>query len=267
MSKKNKLFQKLFIAVAPFLASSVLGISPSRAATFASSTSNLEFTNFSQAPSSVSAFADTDADSQLFGKRAIAGTQTEANASFVDSPAFASNENLSKAFGDNQAYLASAESESEVIGDFEIKAGNNFSFDFTGNLNLETSIDNPLIENAVSTGEIFFGLWDIDNETLLDNFSLIGNLTGKDDNDFIELDKSNNVNLNENFDTNFGGLEESIEAPIKGSYKRFFANDTNLRLVEFKLNTAIAKAPEPSTGLALLLSSGVIGVMLKRRRK
>ena len=62
-------------------------------------------------------------------------------------------------------------------------------------------------------------------------------------------------------------MEESIEAPIKGSYKRFFANDTNLRLVEFKLNTAIAKAPEPSTGLALLLSSGVIGVMLKRRRK
>ncbi|MEO0686381.1 MAG: PEP-CTERM sorting domain-containing protein, partial [Cyanobacteria bacterium J06649_11] len=54
---------------------------------------------------------------------------------------------------------------------------------------------------------------------------------------------------------------------INGSFERTFANQTNLALIEVKQNTVLAKAPEPSTGVALLLSSSVIGFMVKRKRK
>ena len=48
---------------------------------------------------------------------------------------------------------------------------------------------------------------------------------------------------------------------------RYFADDTNLALIEVKRNRVKVTAPEPSINLALLLSSGAIGLVLKRRRK
>jgi hypothetical protein len=267
MNKKNRLIKKFFIAAAPIFATSILGVSPTRAATFASSSSQFKFENFSQNPSTVATSTDTNAFTIVFGENGIAGAEAKANAAFLESSESASNSNLSKVSGENQDYFAFAQSQSEIIGNFDIEAGTSFSFDFMGDLNLETRVDNPSTEGALSIAEIFFVLWDIDNKTVLDGFSLIGKLISKDESDFIKLDKSNKVNASEQFYTNFGGLKESIEAPIKGSYKRFFTNDTNLRLVEVKLNTAVAKAPEPSGGLALLLPSSLTGVILKLKRK
>ncbi|MEA5597865.1 hypothetical protein [Rivularia sp. UHCC 0363] len=266
MNKKNKLMQKFFLIAAPILATSVLSISPSRAATFASSSSELEFKNFSQTSSSVGTFTDTNA--LVFGESGIAQATAEANAIFLQSPAFASNSNLSEAFGENQAYLAFADSQSKIIGNFDIKAGTSFSFDFTADLKLATSIDNPSAENARASGDIFFFLLDVDNNSVLDFFNIAGNLNTEGDNDFVGLEASSNVNLNQqSVNPNIGGLKESLQASVAGSFNRNFANQTNLALIEFKRNRVLVKAPEPSANLALLLSSGVIGVMIKRRRR
>ncbi|MCJ8282411.1 MAG: PEP-CTERM sorting domain-containing protein [Rivularia sp. ALOHA_DT_140] len=268
MNKKNKLIQKFLLIAAPILAISVSGISPSRAATFASSTSEVEFKNFSQDPFQISTFANSVP--LVFGEGDIASADAEADAfaEFLTSPVSASNSNLSKAFGDNRSYLAVADSESEIIGNFEIAAGTNFSFDFTADLNLETSIDNPTLENSRADGDILFLLVDTGNDTVLDFFNLAGSLNALGDDDSVDLEVSENVTLDKpSINTNFGGLDESLQASVSGSFNRNFANQTNLALIEYKLNTVLVKAPESSTGLALLLSSGAIGIMLKRRRK
>ncbi|MEO1428222.1 MAG: PEP-CTERM sorting domain-containing protein [Cyanobacteria bacterium J06632_19] len=266
MTTKHNLIQKLILVAAPVLASSVLAISPSRAATFASSTAEFEFENFSQSPSGV--LTSTDGDTFSFEENGIAEATAEANAIFLQSTEGGANFNFAEAFGENQEYLAFAESESELIGSFEIEADTSFSFDFIADLELETSIQNPPSENARAAGDISFLVFDIDNKTVLDSFYLIGNLTTEGDNDFVVLEPGDNVSFNqESVNPNFGGLEESLEASVKGSYERLFTNGTNLALIESKRNRVLVKAPEPSASLALLLSSGVIGVIMKRRRR
>ncbi|MEL6165496.1 MAG: PEP-CTERM sorting domain-containing protein [Cyanobacteria bacterium J06628_3] len=269
MNEKNSLTQKFFLVAAPFFAASIMGVSPSEAATFASSTSEFEFNNFSQAPSTVETFTDTNALPQVFGEDGIAKTQVNADAIFVQvPPRFGANFNLSKASGDGQNYSALAESESRIIGNFEVQANTIFSFDFLTDFNLATSIDDLPSENARASGDISFFLLDTENNTVLDSFNLAGSLVTKGDSDFVELQASDNLTLDEPFiNTNFGGLQESLEVSLSGSYKRSFANLTNLALIESKRNIALAKSPEPSTGLALLLSSSFIGVALRRRRK
>lgn len=266
MNKKIRLIQNFFLVAAPILASSAFGISPSKAATFAISNSQVEFENFSQISSDFVSFTDTDTltDSKNGSVRAIAN----ANVDFLEAPAFATNTNLSLAFGENQDYLGLADSQSEIIGNFDIQADTNFSFNFSAFLNLETSIDNPPAENARASGDISFLLFDLENNNILDFFSLTGNLTTEGENDFIGLQTSERVNISQAVaDTNFGGNEESLVAFIRGKYERNFANETNLALIEFKRNRVRVTAPEPSISLALLVSSGVIGVVLKRRRK
>ncbi len=266
MNKKLRLIQNFFLVAAPILASSAFSISPSKAATFAISNSQVEFENFSQIPSDVITFTDTNTltDGKDGSVRAIAN----ANAEFFIIPPFATNTNLSLAFGENQDYLGLAESQSQIIGNFDIEADNNFSFNFSAFLNLETSIDNPPAENARASGDISFLLFDIENNNVLDFFSLTGNLVTEGDNDFIASQKSDNVNLKQaDANRDFGGKEESLVAFVGGEYKRYFADETNLALIELKRNRVRVTAPEPSINLALLVSSGVIGLVLKRRRR
>ncbi len=266
MNKNLRLIQTFFLVTTPILASSILGISSAKAATFALSNSEVEFGNFSQAPSSVGTF--TGAETLTIGNGGSVVAIAEAEAFFLQAPPFATNSNLSLAFGENQDYLGLAETESEIRGNFDIEADTNFYFDYSAFLNLETSIDNPPAENARASGDISFFLYDIDNETVLDYFSLVGNLVTEGDNDFIALQKSDNVNVVQKIgQPNFGGKEESLIAFVEGSVDRYFADDTNLALLEVKRNRVRVTAPEPSISLALLVSSGVIGVVLKRRRK
>ena len=266
MKKHFGLIHNLLIATASIFTSSVLNVEPIFAATFAVSNSEVEIENFSQIPSDVATFTNTETLTNATDGmvRAIANT----DADFLQIPPFATNANLSLAFGENQAYLALAESQSEIIGNFEIEEDTNFSFDFSAFLNLETSIDNPSRENARASGDISLLLFDIENNSILDFVNLTGNLTTEGENDFIALQTSDTVNINQAIaDSNFGGKEEFLVSFVEGSVERYFADETNLALIEFKRNRVRVKASEPSINLALLVSSGVIGLVLKPRRK
>ncbi len=266
MNKNLRLIPNFFLVAAPILASFVLGVSASKAATFGLSNSEVELINFSQIPENVDTFGGVNIET--IGKGGMVKAVADADAEFFIIPPFATNSNISYAYGENQDYLGLAESESEIIGYFDIKADTDFSVDYAAILNLETSIDNPPAENARASGDISFFLYDIDNEKVLDYFNLTGNLVTEGDNDFVGFKKSDNVNVVQKISQpNFGGKEESLIAFVEGSVSRYFADDTNLALLEVKRNRVRVKAPEPSISLALLVSSGVIGVVLKRRRK
>ena len=83
------------------------------------------------------------------------------------------------------------------------------------------------------------------------------------------MQKSDNVTINQKFDApGFGGVQEFLTVSIEGELERFFTEETSLTLKEIERNRAEVKAvvPEASSSLALLVSSAVIAVLLKRRR-
>lgn len=248
----------------PLIAISVLA-SPSQAATLALSNGALEFTNFTQSPLNIG--TQTNTNTLTVAKNGIVQAQAIADALFISAPPEATDVSLSQAWGEGRDYLGLAQSEASVIGDFVVDADTPFSFNFQAALNLKTSIDNPPHENARAGGDISFVLFDKTNQSVLDFFSLEGNLTTPGDNDFVALQKSDNIALSvPSLDSEFGGNQEFATALVKGSLQRSFAQKTDLTLIEVKTNQARVQAPEPSTTLALLLSCGAIGIAAIRRR-
>ncbi len=262
MNKYSRLLKKFLVVATPILASFV-SISPSRAATFAYSQGKVLFSEFSQSASNVV----TDLDTLTITEGSMVQAMAEAEAMFLIEPAVASNPSLSAALAESQDYLGIAESETSVIGNFDIEANTKFSLDFISNLELATSIDNPPKESARASGDISYALVDTQNNDVLDFFNLVGNIVTEGDDDFVALQKSDNVILSEAFGApGFGGLQEFLAVSIQGSLERYFADETTVALVEVKRNRAEVKAvPEASSTLALLLASGVVGIISRRR--
>ncbi|MBR8837222.1 MAG: PEP-CTERM sorting domain-containing protein [Stigonema ocellatum SAG 48.90 = DSM 106950] len=262
-------FVKCFLLLAtPAIASSVLAMSPSQAATLALADANLEVINFSQSPSDTS--VETITNTVTVAKNGIVGAMAVAEPTFIVAPPTASNSSLSQAFGQGTDYLGLAESEAKFLGFFDVNANTSFSFNFNANLNLQTSIDNPPGENARAAGNISLALLNTANNDMLDFFSLTGNVATPGDSNFIAFQNSDHVTLTNPPVTksDFGGNQESATASVHGSLQRSFANETTLALVELKRTQARVVAPEPSTTLALLICGGVVGVaLLKQRRK
>ncbi|NJM22745.1 MAG: PEP-CTERM sorting domain-containing protein [Richelia sp. RM2_1_2] len=257
--------KRCLLITAPILASWIVGTAPSKAATFAFSEGIFVVENFSQSPSNVA--TNTDTNTLTISKGGMVQAIAEAEAFFLIEPTVAFNSSLSEAFGENRNYLGVAQSEASVIGNFNVNANTNFSFDFFTNLELATSIDNSPQEKARASGDISFALIDLKNDNILEFFNLAGNITTEGDDDFVALQKSDNVVLSEVFGApSFGGLQEFLTVSIEGSLQRYFTDETTIALVEIKRNRAEVAVPEPSISLALLVSGGVISLVLKRKR-
>jgi hypothetical protein len=263
-----KLLKKLSLVVAPFLVTSLIATLPTKAATFANSQGVFNFTEFSQSPSGTVAGITGDTIATAVGGTVFA--DFSAAATFIANPLNASNFSSAIAFGELGSYLGFAESEATIRGNFDIQANTSFSFKFAGNLTLATDIDNPLTEKARAAGEIYFALLDIDTDTLLDAFNIAGNLNTPGNDDYIAYDIFGNDNIflnNINATGNLGENQENIQADIEGYYQRQFTNSTRLALVEVKRNRAVVEVPEPPVILALIIGSGVVGVVLKTKHK
>jgi hypothetical protein len=267
MKQYLKLIQYFLITATSFLSSSILVITPSQASSFALSEGALLFTNFSHIPSSTLTITDTNATSIFQGGNVT--TQADAIAFLKVNPPAALTSSSGIAWGDNVGYLGIAESVAAIRGIFDIEENSIFAFNFASNLNLLTSIDKPNIENAKASGNISFALFDIENNNILDSFSLIGTLTTKGNNDFIEYEKIGNITLI-SLDTalNLGGNQEFATAYIDGYVERYFTNITSLALIEFQQSRVQVQTsvPEPSSILALLWSGGIVVFVMKHKK-
>ncbi|NEQ16083.1 MAG: hypothetical protein F6K44_20645 [Moorea sp. SIO3E2] len=166
----------------------------------------------------------------------------------------ARNKSLSTAEGEGSNYRGIAESFAGLIGyNFFVDAGETFSFDFNGFLDLITMIDNPPAESASAEGTVVFELYDTnDLSTPIDFFALSGNLETLGYDDFLVSAHSDNVFAYNDFTKLFGGTEEFALADVQGYYERTFETATYLTLVEAKTNKVTVKAPESSNLLGLL---------------
>ncbi|NES84340.1 MAG: hypothetical protein F6K10_24640 [Moorea sp. SIO2B7] len=253
--KMNKTIAKKFLLFAT-VTGSVLAAAPSLAATFALSKGSFDFRNFSTDPLEVVTMSEADTFVISTGGEVIVEANAESNFN-PDSPdplQRARNKSLSTAEGEGSNYRGIAESFAGLIGyNFFVDAGETFSFDFNGFLDLITMIDNPPAESASAEGTVVFELYDTnDLSTPIDFFALSGNLETLGYDDFLVSAHSDNVFAYNDFTKLFGGTEEFALADVQGYYERTFETATYLTLVEVKTNKVTVKAPESSNLLGLL---------------
>lgn len=273
MKRYAQSIKRILLLVTPAIATSMLAASPSQAATFGSSEATFNIENFNRNPLDIRTITGTVTNTISTG--GLVNANANANANFKVDPnsalTFASNSSQSKAQGQGPSYLGEGQSFAAVLGyDFLVQPGETFSFDFKGLLDLKTSIDNPTAENATANGLLKFELYESQSNSLLDSFSIVGNLATPGNGDALEFKQSDSITLDPNqtsFNKSFGGTQEFAQAAVKGKYSRTFDKLTYLTLVETKTNQVRVKAPEPSVVLGLLFSCGMLGMSWKRKRK
>lgn len=259
-----------FLALAtPAIATSILATSPSQAATIAYSESRFNINNFSSSPLSVRTLTDTVTEAISTGGQVSADANAEAKFN-VDANNSASNWSFSQAEGQGYGYTGSAESLAAIIG-YDFTVDKEFSFDFSGLFNLETSIDDALTERANARGEFLYELYDSDSGNLLDSFKIYGNLSTLGNNDAFVFEPSSSITFDSSqtsIDKSFGGTQEYASTSFKGKYSRTFDQSTRLTLVESKSNQVnVYTVPEPSTILGSLFSCTMLGAASIRKRK
>ena len=268
MKKYFGLSQSFLMLTASCIAGCLLSASPSKAATFSSSETSLVFTGFSQSASD--AFTSTTANSITTSEEGKVQAISDATAFIETESSIAINSSFSLANGESKNYMGLASGKSELRGIFNIKENILFSFNFIANLTLSAAIDSYPGENAQASGEISFGLFDVNSNKKLDFFNASSGLSTTNNNDFVNYNKQGDITLDYPFAiSNFGGWEESAEISIAGFYEGYFDTKTTLALVAFTNNQVKVSAPEPRNGIALLFLSSTIlfGIKSKRRSR
>ena len=100
---------------------------------FANATGKAQFTNYSQAPAGTL----TNAQVETLVKGGIATAIADAKSSFINDPAFSQLFSQSTVVGTEGAFQGSANSRTEVVGNFSVGAYQKFSFNFSAALELK----------------------------------------------------------------------------------------------------------------------------------
>lgn len=251
MKFNQKLAQRLFLCLTPLVTGSVFATLPSLAATLATSEATLNFSNFSHNPLTTETEIIPNSPQITNDGRVI--TESKANANFnVDSTrpsaTTAISSSISTVHGNGNGYSGTAQSSARLTGyNFQIAAGETFSFDFTGSLNLNTSVDSE-DETANAFGSMVFQLLDSNNlNNPLAFFTVSGGLDSLNNSDFLlEPFISSNITFLPNqtsSTTSFGGNKESAITSFTGRVSMFFAEKTNLILNKFSSNSSGASCP------------------------
>ncbi|MEO0457138.1 MAG: PEP-CTERM sorting domain-containing protein [Cyanobacteria bacterium P01_A01_bin.114] len=250
----------------PVAGSGFLATTSAEAATFASAEGQFGFSNLSHAPIFINTATDTDTLVVGFEGSVIA--ESDANAVFNGAARSAFNFTLQEAFGQTGSYFGQAEGESSVLGNFAIAAGDVFSFNFSGLIDLFTLADEPG-ESASAIAAIEFGVFrnTVDGLIEIDSFLIGGELSTVGDDTFA-IAASDGIIPGQLLVEDGSGPERVVEsffAGVTGAYARQFDQDTVLTLAESKRGeaTVVADVPEPSSAIALL----VLGVPAVLRRK
>lgn len=259
------------LIVPSFITTSVLTAIPTNAATLAFSEAEIKLNNFSNS-GTIELVNQANISGETNG--GIFGAQNNASNNSTASPLEVKSSAFSLAFGENRDYEGTAEAQARVLGNFDIDAGQLFSFDFSATLNLETEIDDPLSEQANARSDISFYLFDAVNIPQvnlqdyfkyqpLDYFTLNANVNtfGQD---FLNSQRSSGVSFtNENKQTIFGTNQETASAIIQGKLQRSFTNKTNITLVALRQTKSQVKVPEHSmlVPLIFLVATIAVGVL------
>lgn len=251
MKFNQKLAQRLFLCLTPFVTGSVFAALPGFAATLATSEATLNFSNFSHNPLTVETEINPIFPQITNDGRVITESRAEANFS-VDSTrpsaTTAISSSMSMVQGNGNGYSGTAQSYARLAGfNFQVAANETFSFDFTGSLKLNTSVDSE-DEAANAFGSVVFQLFDTNNLSIpVAFFTISSGLDSLNNSDFLlQPFTSSNITLLPNQTSNttsFGQNQESATATFAGRVSMFFTDTTNLILRQFSSNSAGTSCP------------------------
>jgi hypothetical protein len=239
-----------------------ISASSSYAATFALSEAQVEVN-----PINHSAFVwETATEANTFAAASPQGKVAaiaSADAQGMNTPigGAALNQTQSIARGEGYNYLGVAQSTAAILGVFSVKKNETFAFNFGATLNLFTSIDDPLTEDAHAQGQISFNIINACTGLLLDSFSLFGNLGTQGVGNYGFNTFGSSFSGIMGVSQNFGGNQQNIGIGIDGFYSRFFGENTDIALMEDK--ESIASVPEPSTVLGSAVFMGLLNLVRK----
>ncbi|MBW4669426.1 MAG: hypothetical protein KME60_18905 [Cyanomargarita calcarea GSE-NOS-MK-12-04C] len=269
MKKYLDILKSFLVVVTPAIATSILVTSPSQAASIAYSESRFNINNFSSSPLDVNTLTNTVTTAISTGGQVSANAQAEAKFN-VDANNSASNWSLSQSQGQGYGYTGSANSLAGIIG-YSFQVDKEFSFDFSGLFNLNTSIEDALTESANASGRLALQLYDNDTGNLLDYFNIYGNLSTLGDRDIFNLQSSSNISLDLSktyVNSSFGGTQEYASTTFNGKYFRIFDQPTRLTLVQAKVNdTQVYSVPEASTTLGSLFGFIMLGAAWTQQKR
>ncbi|WP_083626006.1 PEP-CTERM sorting domain-containing protein [Planktothrix serta] len=261
---------KSFIVATPVIAL-LSSISPSFAGTLATAEAETLIYNFSQVPTSISTFTDTQTLALAFPGTVFAEANANAyfDVNFCLEPDYcfplANNSSQAITVGEGQEYLGWAQSQAAAIGyQFEIAENQEFSFDFLSILSLGTQ-KSLQQESTQAANYIAFYLFEDSTDTLLDFFSLNSSLNSANNYD-LSIEKSNGFELSLLETTNAEENQASVNILLSGLYSRQLSEGQNLTLIAYQTSSTIVKAPEPSTSIGLLIM-GALGIALGWKKK
>lgn len=270
MELQFNLLKPLILLASSWVATTI-AIAPSQAATSASSKAEVKLINFSQELENIEAITKVKAIaiSESGSLTSEIETEVEGDADANRTSNFSSH----LAEGADGDYFGFSRSVTKVLGNFVVEK-EPFTFDFSAFLELDTSIDNPSLEDAISRGRTSILLYNSRKNRLLDSFAISGGLFAKDQGDFLKIKASKNFVIDFlETQRDFQGNQETATAKATGQFSRFFRKETHLRLVQVQRNRVniqgenSVKVPESSNLLALLLFSATgLGMVMRSRR-
>ncbi|MDR9404990.1 MAG: calcium-binding protein [Halothece sp. Uz-M2-17] len=216
---------------------------------FVDAQGDLIFFNYSHPPTqtSVDAFTDTVAENG----ETIAEAQAEG---FITNSGLSELFTISSGVSSGNSYEGSAASNSELVASFSVKAGENFSFDFSGDFLLEAKeIENPDVEYndaQLNAGFLLLDTSDSNHVQVLDYGNWTADLVTSQQMGDLDAELSDNLILHDNVVTNdIDGNNEIdfVSSTTFGSYENTFTNDTNLTLIKTS-QTAIQWLGDTSVG-------------------
>lgn len=221
---------------------------------FADATGDTVLTNYSQSSSG----GLTDSQVKTLVEGGVATAIAQAEAVFINDPAFAELFTQSSGVGEEGQFQGSAKSETQVLASFSVKAGKTFSFDFLADLALKAKeIENPNTEYNEATSKTAFLVLDTSNvykPRVLDYFGIWGDLISSKQFGKLKIGSSKNVtidNRDRSTDVDGNNGTDSLTGTALGTYERKFRRDTqitlvaiNISAVEFLGDTLIGKLGE-----------------------
>ena len=200
-----------------------------------------EFTLFNSSHSASGSLTDVEFD--ILVKGGVAAALVEAQATFIDDPAFSQLVNDIVGTGEGGTYEINAQSQTKVVASFDVKGGERFYFNFSSILDLVTKeIENSDVEYNQASASKGFLLLNSHGE-VIDYFFASGEISSEEGGDLNIVSsfgkskrrrKKQGKNIHMDGNINIGGDDgiDFINTSFDGIYKRNFKYDTKLTLVE-----------------------------------
>ena len=271
-----KLKRNLQLALPPALATVSLFASQANAATLSFSRVSLELNAFTQSAQNVSDKADASAIAIANGDLVTVDIDFTSIFSNKVSQVFANSDAAIELTGQGSRFFGQVQILSQLIGLFEVSAGQVFSFNFDVSLNLKNSVDSPQSGSVITHGGVSFFLIDEPNQNFLGGLNIVSNLNtyspNNPDDVFPIPETTDNIFITDNSSQNTSSpLIKSAQATVTGTFQQRFNEDTQIRLIAQttqescvqapRVNDACVKVSEPTNIIALMIFGSWLSVL------